>query len=164
MENWTWWWPTASVLLNKGDGTFLPEVGYGVAGKLQAVAAGDFNGDGKADIAVAGAPGILTILAGNGDGSSQFRVTHQIGSDPQSMVVGDFGGHGVTELAVATPGGVQVVNANGSFVVTTYAGGQGPSFVAVGDFNGDGVQDLAVTNTNNEITCRAIAAAPFSSR
>src|ERR1039457_6259286 len=104
MENWTWWWPTASVLLNKGDGTFLPEVGYGVAGKLQAVAAGDFNGDGKADIAVAGAHCIFTILPETGEESSKFGVTHQMGSNPKSMGVGVLGGHGFTKLGVATPG------------------------------------------------------------
>src|SRR5688572_22007772 len=61
----------ASVMLNNGDGTFRPKVGYPVAGQTQDLAAGDFNGDGKIDLVVTiNTPEIsLSLLTGNGDGT-----------------------------------------------------------------------------------------------
>jgi hypothetical protein len=40
-----------SVLLGRGDGTFQPAVNYAAGGGCQSVAAGDFNGDGRLDVA-----------------------------------------------------------------------------------------------------------------
>ena len=44
---------TVSVLLGNGDGTFQPQVTYAVGSSPQALVAGDFNGDGRTDLAVA---------------------------------------------------------------------------------------------------------------
>ena len=54
----TWPSPTAarddvSVLLGNGDGTFQPQVTYAVGSVPDAIVAGDFNGDGRLDLAVA---------------------------------------------------------------------------------------------------------------
>src|SRR5688500_3003055 len=43
---------TAVVMMNNGNGTCQPQVTYPVAGGTQAVAAGDFNSDGRADVVV----------------------------------------------------------------------------------------------------------------
>ena len=42
-----------SILLGNGDGTFLTQKTYAVGNSPDSVAVGDFNGDGKADLAVA---------------------------------------------------------------------------------------------------------------
>ena len=42
-----------SVLLGNGDGTFQPQVTYAVGSGPDAIVAGDFNGDGRTDLAVA---------------------------------------------------------------------------------------------------------------
>ena len=42
-----------SVLLGNGDGTFQPQVTYAVGSDPDAIVAGDFNGDGQLDLAVA---------------------------------------------------------------------------------------------------------------
>jgi len=44
---------SVSVLLGKGDGTFAPKVDYGAAGGPYSVAVGDFDLDGKLDVAAA---------------------------------------------------------------------------------------------------------------
>ena len=44
---------TVSVLLGNGDGTFQPQVTYAVGLVPDAIVAGDFNGDGRTDLAVA---------------------------------------------------------------------------------------------------------------
>src|SRR5258708_4752859 len=66
------------------------------------VAVGDFNGDGKPDLAVAG--GVVSVLLGNGDGSFQAPVNYAAGSRPISVAVGDFNGDGKPDLAVANSG------------------------------------------------------------
>ncbi len=62
---------TVSVLLGNGDGTFQTQIPYGLdpGSSPNAVAVGDFNGDGKLDLAVANHDNsTVTVLLGNGDG------------------------------------------------------------------------------------------------
>ena len=45
---------------------------------------GDFNGDGRTDLAVANyGSNDVSILLGNGDGTFQPQVTYAVGSDPR---------------------------------------------------------------------------------
>ena len=137
---------------------FLIAVNYGVgAGTYPtSVAVGDFNGDGKADLAVTnGSANTVSILLGKGDGTFQAAVNYGAGSNPVSVAVGDFNGDGKADLAVANyvSNNVSVLLGNGdaSFQpAVNYSVGSYPDSVAVGDFNGDGKADLVVANTNNE--------------
>src|SRR6266849_394363 len=59
-----------SILLGKGDGTFLPAQNYDAGGVASAVTVGDFNGDGIPDLAVVNntdSDATVGILLGNGD-------------------------------------------------------------------------------------------------
>lgn len=78
----------------------------------KAVAAGDFNRDGYADLAAAtkGSDGHIYILFGTSSGLSanNFQVITKDMSDPYSelgdeMTTGDFSGDGYDDLAIGTP-------------------------------------------------------------
>src|SRR5207302_249957 len=69
------------------------------------VAAGDFNGDGKPDLAVANTgSNTVSVLLGNGDGTFQAAAFFAAGLNPQYVAVGDFNGDGKPDLAVANTG------------------------------------------------------------
>jgi hypothetical protein len=146
---------TVSVLLGKGDGSFLPAVNYTVGAYPISVAVGDFNGDGFLDLAVANqginGAGSVSVLLGKGDGTFLPAVNYAAGSYPNSVAVGDFNGDGIFDLAVAGLGGavrVLLGKGDGTFQTTnvSYVAGTGSLSVAVGDFNGDGFPDLTVVN------------------
>jgi hypothetical protein len=130
----------------------------GLAGS-GSLAVGDFNHDGKLDLAVAQqASASVSILFGNGDGSFQPPVSYAVGINPSWVAVGHFAGPESDDLAVtsqASPfesllyGSVSVLlnNSDGTFQpAVNYLVGAGPQFVAVGSFSASGKADLAVAN------------------
>ncbi len=148
---------TVSVLLNAGGGTFSPQVTYPVGStNSTCVAVGDFNGDGKPDLAVAtwslaqnGENGSGSVLLNQGGGAFGAPMIYSTGYEPSSVAVGDFNGDGKPDLAVADPGdntlSVLLNEGGGRFAeAVPYVIRHAPDSVAVGDFNGDGKPDLAV--------------------
>jgi hypothetical protein len=133
------------------------------------VAVGDFNGDGKLDIAVAdygnpatGDNGGVSILLGNGDGTFQPAISVNAGKNPISIAVGDFNNDGKKDLVLADygdrqtggNGAVEILlgNGDGTFQSPiTLSAGNEPFPLAVGDFNGDGKLDFAVTDFNSGV-------------
>jgi hypothetical protein len=59
---------TVSVLLGNGNGTFAPHVDHAAGGPPTSIAVGDFNGDGKLDIAVlyGSSNAVVSVLLGKG--------------------------------------------------------------------------------------------------
>ena len=121
------------------------------------VAVGDFNGDGKPDLAVANAfdPGSVSVLLGNGDGTFQAPVSFATGSDPAAVVLGDFNGDGKADLlwrntsGGADNGKIVIWEMNGTqrLVDTTIAKlGDEWHFQATGDYNGDAKSDIVWRN------------------
>ena len=146
-----------SVLLGNGDGTFGPplNIPVGAGSTPNFVAVGDFNRDGRADLAVANYGGgssstAVGVLLGNGNGTFQAPVALTTGRYPLWVEVGDLNGDGLQDLAVANfsadVASVSVLlgNGDGTFQAARNTPVHGAACVAVGDFNGDGVQDLAV--------------------
>lgn len=142
-----------SILTGIGDGRFEYRLYY-INGKQPiAVVAGDFNRDGKLDLAVANQlSNDITIFLGNGNGTLQQPLSYTVGTGPSSLAIGDFQGDGKIDLVVASNDSstlsVLLGNGNGTFQpALIYSIGPGPRFVAVGDFNGDGKPDLAVAHS-----------------
>jgi len=125
---------------------------FGAGTDPDSAAVGDFNGDGKLDLAVANeGSNNVSILLGKCDGTFQAAVDYGAGSNPSSVAVGDFRDDGKLDLVVANDGSDNVSillgNGDGTFqAAVNYGVGSAPTSVAVGDFNGDGKLDLAVVN------------------
>jgi hypothetical protein len=149
-----------SVLLGNGNGSFQPAVttnilNSGVAqGTAQPMAVGDFNNDGKLDVALgtSGDPAgpAVEVLLGNGDGSFRPNASFLgVGGIPLSAAAGDFDNNGTLDLVTANSNGtVSVLLGNGDSSYrprTDLNVGADARTVAVGDFNGDGRLDMAVT-------------------
>jgi hypothetical protein len=142
-----------TILLGNGDGTFTPAPSVGVGSAPESVAVGDFNRDGRPDLAVANFNSdTVTILLGNGDGSFQPRAeTSPTGNAPIAIVTGDFNADRVPDLAVANMGSAPTIllgNGDGSFRqgVSPATPGATTEGIAIADFNGDGIPDLATRN------------------
>jgi hypothetical protein len=146
---------TMAILLGNGRGEFhlsgtpTPFSGWG---SDASIAVGDFNGDGKQDVAVVNES--LNVLLGDGSGGLE-----QAPGSPQalpafdsSVVAGFFNGDSRADLAVADTSGhvsVYLSNAAGEVTATarsplTVGGGWGQ--MASADFNRDGRADLAVVS------------------
>ena len=132
--------------------SFSPAVNYPVGANPQAVVTGDFNGDGRLDLAVANsASNTVSILRGNANGTFQAAQNFATGAVPRSLAVGDFNKDGKLDLVTANDGAYDVSvlsgNGDGTFRAPTSIGiGLRQLSVAVGDFNSDGKLDLAVAS------------------
>jgi len=135
--------------------TFGAAATYATGTHPQAVAVGDFNGDGIPDIAVANnSSANVNVFLGNANGTFTLQSSPTVGSHPSAIAVGDFNGDGNLDLVIANNGvgtiTVLLGNGTGNFPTTyTYSVGSYPQSVAVGDFNGDGIPDLAVANASS---------------
>ncbi len=137
-----------------GDAIVTP-----LGGRPSSLAFGDFNGDGRIDVAFT-MGGAAYVALGNGDGS--FQSARALASPPSSgaLAAADFDRDGRLDLALIGCGQpscalsdrlpfVMLGNGNGSFrVPVPPAAGSGALSLAVSDFNGDGSPDLAVGYTN----------------
>jgi len=160
-----------TAFLSNGSGGFTQSYDVDVTATtgnavFEAISGGDFNGDGKADVALvlemfgagipAGEPRPLTVLLGNGDGT--FGAATAVGTTrgAQDVTAADFNGDRRQDLAVISDssGTLSVFygRGNGTFGPPSDLTLGGPLFsVLAGHFDLDRRVDLVITSRNPAI-------------
>jgi hypothetical protein len=147
---------TVAVLLNRGDGTFLPHVDYRAGLTPDFVATADLNRDGKPDLTVANYDGdTVSVSLNRGDGTFEARRSYGTGTSsgpgPESVAVADLNGDGAPDLVSVQYYSYSVFlnKGDGTFQPKHRYRADGYHSVAIGDLNGDDSPDIAVTNPTN---------------
>lgn len=178
-----------SVLFGNKLGALEPvtAIAIGDATLPSSIVKGDWNGDGKLDLAVANYGGhSFSLLRGDGNRGflldSTFCVSGSAPCDvvrPYSLAVADLDGDQRSDLVVtgyvARNVSMFLGNGVGAFgTASPFPVGLNPEGIAVGDFNGDGRPDLVTANSGtNDVTVllngkfadarnAAVGAAPIS--
>ncbi|MFZ6179007.1 FG-GAP repeat domain-containing protein [Nannocystis pusilla] len=164
-------WSTLPVAFSRGDGTF--DIRNQAVGDFAAWAAtgatvvpGDFNRDGRMDLALTGTHDWSTVPIAFSRGNGGFDITNQAIGDfaawaatDARVIPGDFNRDGRTDIALVGGNGWSTVpvafsRGNGAFDITNSAVGDFAAWAATGaevvpgDFNGDGRTDIALTGTS----------------
>jgi hypothetical protein len=147
---------TVSVLLGEGDGTFAPPVAYLTGSQPFAVAVGDLDGDGDADLAAANvSEPDVSVLLNRGDGTFAPAVDYPAGIGPIALVIGDINRDGALDLVVSNFHNAEVHtvsvllgHGDGTFAPpVAYFAGVAPTDLELGDLDRDGDLDLVVVDS-----------------
>jgi hypothetical protein len=151
-----------TIQLGTGDGAFAAPIRI-AADQAQAVITGDFNRDGRPDLAATfpfqGANSQvdhrLGVWLGLGDGTFRDAAFYDVGELPLDLVAADFDDDGALDLATANGASNDVSillnTGDGTFtLVATLPAGTQPTSIVAADFNADGLTDLAAANEQSD--------------
>lgn len=140
-------------------GSFLSPVNVAVGANPRSVAVGDFNKDGRLDIAVANfGDDTIAVRLQNSGASLSFASSADLTADtnPRFVIADDFNKDGVLDLAVANEGSVLTLHFGipatpGTFAAAVqFDADSAPVALASGDINQDGFPDLLVANRDSD--------------
>ena len=143
------------LFLGRGDGTFnAPQVFSAIAGPAGRIVAGDFNRDGKPDVAVTGWRGSLAVLLNDGTGTLLPPAVYNVAGGGFEMAVADINGDGNLDLLIPNQSGstlaILLGVGDGTFnqIADADLGSSYLGSVAAGGLNNDGKIDIAATVVN----------------
>src|SRR5580658_623300 len=157
------------VLISNGNGTFKPAKAYPVPAGVDRVVLGDFNGDGKLDVAVtnAGTYDMVSVLPGTGSGTLKAPVVFGTNYGPSGIAAADFNGDGKLDIVTSDDGApfgftiatISVLLSNGrdlfaartDYPVTTESLSGAYNGIAAADLAGNGKADLIVPITYADV-------------
>ena len=158
-----------------GGGAYAPFVGLGTTGRR--VAAGDFNNDGRLDIAAArtGTGEVAIILRNSANTGFDAATTFDpVPSTPNiigQIATADLDGDNILDLVIPHVTGPQAGNVsiaigrgNGQFDLDSHPDtGIQPSEAHIADFNRDGNNDVATSDSNTHEVVVLLATPPNAS-
>lgn len=145
--------PGVRTFANNGSGSFVAGAGLSVVGTLNGLTQGDFNADGRVDIAVShSAAGLVSVLLGDGVGGLLSPTTFAAGAGAESLTAHDIDLDGNVDLAIANRSTSKVTflagNGDGTFdAPVSYSVPALPQGIAAGDLNGNGIPEVVVAST-----------------
>ncbi len=145
-------WSDTVTLLVLEKGWFGDRTDQAAGSEPQDVVLGDFNGDGRQDVAIANATdNDIAVLYGQSDGSFSGRVDYAVGLSPIGIAAAHLDDDAYLDLATVNSNTDSVTvwygQADGTFSGREdYATGSGPEGIATGDFDEDTRTDIVVTN------------------
>jgi hypothetical protein len=158
---------SAMVLMGNGDGSFgppgtpTPGPTFATGVGSESAVLGDFNHDGKIDVAVANAgSGDVSILLGDGTGGFTLGQVPKAGTEPMAIATADLNNDGFLDLVVINRNSDSIsvlnggVGGNGATFATARSfpsgsSGSTPMGLALADINSDGKVDVVVVNNRS---------------
>jgi hypothetical protein len=142
-----------NVLLGRGDGSFTLSKSEALDAAARALAVGDFDGDGYADIALAleGDRLGIELMLGSGSGGLQRLEPSARDVAAQSLVAVRAGDRDVLVAGDVTLDVIVLGFEEGRFATRAVHAGLGDS-LSTADLDGDGARDLVAQNANHGAT------------